>query len=277
MGQAPTLDHGLSRGGSARPAAGVRYAPPVAAHGGGNGRLAPACLPALLDVPEAVLQQVVRLPPPLQRHQSLFEGGNNHGQLFIVLSGYLQSSVQAENGDEQIVGFHLPGDVAGFGAASGAGGGRAVALARSSVCAIRLDALFELAARVDGLQAQLYGLIERALADSEQHVLMMGRRNSWERVALFLDSWSRRLRAAGFGSRDLELPMRREDIASYIGLATETASRAISRLHQSGIIAVHNRHVEIRDPDRLAAMAGTDTDAAANAGAETRPALAARR
>lgn len=279
MAQASMLDGRPGRTGSARPAGTPRDGQRLPAGAGGagsGGRLAPASLPALLALPELARQRVVRALPPLRRHQCLFENGDTQGQLFLVRAGYLRSSVQEAGGAEQVVGFHLPGDALGFGTEVFRGT-RAIALERCSVCAIRLGPLLDIAGRVEGLQAQLYALVERAMSTSEQHVLMMGRRGARERVALFLHTWSRRLRAAGFRSTELDLPMRREDIASYIGLATETASRAISRLHHTGVVAVHNRHVTIRDGERLAAIAGIDGADVRGADATALSAVAPRR
>jgi CRP/FNR family transcriptional regulator len=49
--------------------------------------------------------------------------------------------------------------------------------------------------------------------------------------------------------------MGRRDIASYIGVAHETVSRAFSALARWGLVAVHNREVEILDLPRLRAFA----------------------
>ena len=52
------------------------------------------------------------------------------------------------------------------------------------------------------------------------------------------------------------MPMRREDLANYLGLVTETTSRAISSLGRSGVITMRGRHcIEVRDVANLAAIA----------------------
>jgi len=124
-------------------------------------QLAPGCLPAQLTLPDhKALRDVLRPIPPLDRNQCVFEGGAPE-ELFIVRSGSLLTSVQEANGREQILGFHLPGDAAGFGTGIEAfSGGRIVALERSSVCAIHLSRLLEAARRVDGLQPQIFRLME---------------------------------------------------------------------------------------------------------------------
>lgn len=223
-------------------------------------QLAPGCLPAHLALPDhEELRTIVRPLPPLERDRIVY-AGRTPRDLFVVRSGTLQTSVQEANGGQQVLGFHLPGNVAGFGTGIEAfSGGRIVALEHSSVCAINLDRLLEAARRVDGLQKQLYSLMEEASTMAQQHVLIMGRCHAETRVALFLYDWSRRLQAAALDWSELHLPMRRSDIASFLGLATETTSRVLSRLQEEGVVSMPGRRrLRILDPARLATLAEID-------------------
>ena len=63
----------------------------------------------------------------------------------------------------------------------------------------------------------------------------------------------KRLTAAGV----MALPMSRRDIADYLGLTLETVSRALSRLHELGIIAFignTQRQIVLVDRDQLASL-----------------------
>jgi CRP/FNR family transcriptional regulator len=235
--------------------------PTKACSGCSDCRFAPTCLPAeIAGKDRKWLRRAVRPLPPLARNQELFHSGDPRRELFIVRSGCLCSSVQQANGDEQILDFHLPGDMTGFGTGIETfRGGRITALEHSAVCAVQLDTVRRLATRIPGLQEQLYSLIEAAMVKNEHHIMMMGQRSARGRVALFLHAWSRRQHNAGFSGTDLHLPMRREDLASFLGLVTETASRAVSSLRQAGVITVRDRHcIEVRDAANLAAIAGID-------------------
>jgi CRP/FNR family transcriptional regulator len=50
---------------------------------------------------------------------------------------------------------------------------------------------------------------------------------------------------------ELVLPMSREEIGRFLGLALETVSRGFSRLQEDGVIAVSGRRVEILDAAAL--------------------------
>ena len=66
----------------------------------------------------------------------------------------------------------------------------------------------------------------------ENHMLLLGRKNSRERVAAFLLEMNGRLSAAGV----MTLPMNRRDIADYLGITLETVSRALSEFHRKGYL-----------------------------------------
>jgi CRP/FNR family transcriptional regulator len=46
--------------------------------------------------------------------------------------------------------------------------------------------------------------------------------------------------------------MTREELGSYLGLKLETVSRVFSRFQEDGLIAVHQKYMQIKDAVRLA-------------------------
>jgi CRP/FNR family transcriptional regulator, nitrogen fixation regulation protein len=91
------------------------------------------------------------------------------------------------------------------------------------------------------------------LRHAEDHMLLLGRKTSLERVAAFLMEMDRRQTAAGV----LALPMCRRDIADYLGLTLETVSRALSNLHGQGILGFlgqTQRQIVLLDRGRLAEL-----------------------
>ena len=68
----------------------------------------------------------------------------------------------------------------------------------------------------------------------ENHMLLLGRKNSRERVAAFLLEMNGRLTAAGV----IALPMKRRDIADYLGITLETVARALSDFQRKGYLKV---------------------------------------
>ena len=52
---------------------------------------------------------------PLDRGQTLFPQGRKFSALYVVRAGALKTFVEGSEGDVQILGFHLPGDIMGIG------------------------------------------------------------------------------------------------------------------------------------------------------------------
>ena len=243
-------------------------------------RLATSCLPAGLapgDVER--LGDIVFPRAPLVRGQRLVRADEPLERLFIVRGGCLRTSVTTEDGREQVIGFHLPGDVVGID--PGLDRGRRstiVALERTNLCAVAFEDLHRLGSTVPGLQEQVDRLLGHEIAGQREHLVMMGRMTAHRRLALFLRGWSGRMARAGFSEVQLPLPMSRGDIASYLGLAEETVSRAVSRLQAQGVVHVRGRHVRIVDSAGLAASAAGEprdrTGAAARAQRQPGPAPA---
>jgi CRP/FNR family nitrogen fixation transcriptional regulator len=112
----------------------------------------------------------------------------------------------------------------------------------------------ELVAEGDAMVARnLLSMTTNNLQHAEDHMLLLGRKTSLERVAAFLLEMDTRLTAAGI----IALPMSRRDIADYLGLTLETVSRALSRLHDLGILGFignTQRQIMLLDRHQLAAL-----------------------
>ncbi|WP_158601707.1 helix-turn-helix domain-containing protein [Solilutibacter pythonis] len=202
------------------------------------------------------LDEIIRSRRPLAAGVHLFRMGDTMGSVFITRDGAVKTVTYSESGDEQVVGFHLPGELIGLDAlSSGQHRCDAIALTAASLCEIPFDQLGGIAAQIPGLQQQLMRVIGMSLDRDQDHKEILVRRQANERIALFLHGLSERLKAIGRDELRLRLPMSRIDIANYLGLALETVSRGFSRLEEDGFISVHGRQVEILDTGALTRLA----------------------
>lgn len=221
------------------------------------------CLPAGISAQELQrLDEIVRRSRPVERGERLYRPGDPLTAVYVARDGAFKTISISEEGEEQVLGFHLPGELIGLDAL-GAGTHRceAVALATSNVCAVPFDQLASVAAQLPSLQQQLLRVIGRSVDRDQDHLGMLVRRQAGERIALFLHGLSERYRNIGHPPTQFKLPMSREDIARYLGLALETVSRGFTRLQEDGVIDVVGRRIDIRDIaelDRLAHSAEHD-------------------
>jgi CRP/FNR family nitrogen fixation transcriptional regulator len=172
--------------------------------------------------------------------------------VYQVKAGAVRSYKLLSDGRRQIGAFHLAGDI--FGLENG-GEHRftAEAIVDTVVRLIKRLSL-EMVAESDAIVARnLLSMTTTNLQHAEDHMLLLGRKTSLERVAAFLIEMDKRLTAAGI----MALPMSRRDIADYLGLTLETVSRALSRLHQLGtldFIGTNQRQIVLRDRAQLISL-----------------------
>jgi CRP/FNR family transcriptional regulator len=220
--------------------------------------LSQLCLPASIGGEDLTrLDRVVQAKRPLEREQTLYGAGQPFHSLYVVRSGAFKTYSVDNEGETQVLGFHLPGEIMGLDAiASGRHECSAEALDRASVCEVPFDKLEEIARELPGLQQQLLRVISREIQHDQRHLVMIGRKLALERLAIFLHSLSQRLERVRRDPHVIVLPMSRRDLANYLGLAIETVSRLFSRLGELGVISVERKTVRILDPAKLRELAG---------------------
>src|ERR1700676_2158896 len=170
--------------------------------------------------------------------------------VYQVIQGAVRTYKLLSDGRRQIGAFHLASDV--FGLESGINHRLAAeAIVDTTVRLVKRRSL-EQAAGTDVRVAQkLWTMTAGDLRHAEDHMLLLGRKSAMERVANFLLEMDRRLAVAGM----MALPMCRRDIGDYLGLTLETISRALSQLHNEGVLGFSGaRQIVLRNRQRLRSM-----------------------
>lgn len=170
--------------------------------------------------------------------------------VYQVIRGAVRTYKLLSDGRRQIGTFLLPGDV--FGLETDINHRLAAeAIIDTTVRLVKRSSL-EHAAEVDVQVARkLWSMTAGELRHAEDHMLLLGRKNAMERVANFLLEMDRRLDGAGM----MALPMCRRDIGDYLGLTLETVSRALSQLHDEGVLGFSGaRQIVLRNRQRLRNM-----------------------
>jgi len=186
--------------------------------------------------------------------QSLFHQGDAATRVFTVTLGMLKSFRILADGRRQVTGFHLPGDFVGT-SVDQEHQFAVEAVGKSRVCAFPVNRFDGFIEEHQPMQRELYIAATRELVQAQQQMVLLGRKTAMERVASFLVLLSDRL---GHGSV-VELPMRRSDIADYLGLTKETVSRVVSELKRSRMIRLRAiERTEILDRTRLDSLAQGD-------------------
>ena len=221
-----------------------------------NCTLTDLCLPHGMEQEDLEkLDNIVERNHPYQRGEHLFRPGQKSHALFAVRSGALKSYCITEDGEEQVVGFILPGELTGMdGLAVGRYASASVALETTSVCELPYDQLNSLCGQLPGMHDQIMHIVGKEITTDQQMLMLLGKRNAEERLASFLLSLSTRYKKRGLSASEFYLPMSRQDIGNYLGLVIETVSRLFARFQEEGILTVDKKLITILKPDTLSSM-----------------------
>jgi len=195
---------------------------------------------------------------PYHAGDVIFRAGDPFDSIAAVRAGMVKTFLDDSQGNEQVLGFSLPGEVIGLNAIHGARYPcHAVALDTVHLCRISFPKMSQLAGRMPGLQAKLFSLLS---AEIGKVGLLAANHRTGARMAAFLLDMSERYARRGFSAVRFNLTMNRMEIANYLRMAPETASRVLRRLSDDGVIAVKQREILLLQPERLTAMAAAHGD-----------------
>lgn len=223
--------------------------------------LNPVCLPLAVKVEEIdELDSIIKRSRPLRKGEHMFRPGDAFQSVFAVRSGAFKTYTLTEEGEEQVTGFYLPGEILGMdGLSTNTHSNAAKALESAAVCEIPFSKLETLSTRIPTLQRHFFQLMSREIQVDQQLMLLLTKKPADERVASFLLNLSSRYTRRGLSPNRFRLPMSRNDIGNYLGLAVETVSRIFTRLQQGGVLAVDGKEIEVLQRQTLCDMANASS------------------
>lgn len=222
-----------------------------------NCSLVELCLPRGLDNADLLsLDDVIQQRKIVQKNDSIFKQGERSGCIYAVRSGSVKTYTTAKDGEEQVLGFHLPGEILGLdGLDNQIHSCSGVALNTATICELPIDELNALCVKIPGLQKQLLSLISDEITKDHTMLLLLARRTAEQKLATFLINLSGRFKARGYSESEYDLTMSRSDIGNYLGLADETVSRLFSRLKETKIVDAERKKISILSHSLLCQVA----------------------
>ncbi len=179
-----------------------------------------------------------------------------------IISGVVKLSKMMSDGRQQIVALQFAPDLVGrpFDIQN-----KTTVEAATDVrlCSFPVKVLEELIANSPDLEHRLHQQNLRELDEARDLLLSLGRKSASERVASFLSFIARHIdpeTAAEHATLDFHIPLKRSDIADFLGLTLETVSRQMTMLRQAGVISIiERRSIQITNFLKLERMAGAST------------------
>lgn len=220
-------------------------------------RLNSLCLPISLELTDiSRLDDIIQRGRPIHKADRVYHAGDKFKSVYAVRSGAIKTVNITQDGQEQITGFYLPGEIIGMdGLATNHHTNSAIALETSAVCEIPFSRLEELSSQLPTLQRRFFQLMSKEIASDQQLITLLSKNSADERIASLLLSISARNHSRGLSAEEFYLPMSRSDIGNYLGLTIETVSRVMGRLNRNGTIELDKKHVIILDMEELRNLA----------------------
>ncbi|MEO6016309.1 MAG: fumarate/nitrate reduction transcriptional regulator Fnr [Polaromonas sp.] len=218
-----------------------------------NCNLRELCMPIGLNVEELIrVDELVAVRRHIKRGAALFHTGEKFTSLYAIRTGFFKTSVNTEDGRDQVTGFQMAGEIIGLdGIVNDQHTCDAIALEDAEVCVMPFERIEEISREVNALQHHVHKIMSREIVREHGVMLLLGSMRAEERLAAFLLNLVQRLQARGFSRSDLVLRMTREEIGSYLGMKLETVSRTFSKFAEEGMIEVSQRNICIRDAEAL--------------------------
>ncbi|WP_456415399.1 Crp/Fnr family transcriptional regulator [Thiolapillus sp.] len=208
-----------------------------------------------LETPDcSSLNRIVLRNLPVKKHEVLYHEGEAFRYLYLIHSGSCISNATMLGERRRVMGFYLPGEIAGIeNIGQETCNHTTYALEKGSICQLDFSALEETLSKNELINVQKY-LLGSAAHHARQlqwERSLTGMQTAEQQIAAFLMNIASRLDARGFPARQFRLPMSREAIADYLGLAMETVIRTLKNLQSRNLIAIKAKNIEILDESRL--------------------------
>ena len=172
-----------------------------------------------------------------RRGKTIFQEQALADTVFGLSQGVVRLYKLLPDGRRQVLAFALPGDFLGMPFADRYNFS-ADAIGEVALCRYSRDDLTRFIQSSPNIMRLIIEFAIRELDMAQDQLLLLGNGSAEERVAMFLVGWRNRLARITTFSETVPLPMRRQDIADFLGLKLETVSRTLAKLEQRNVIRI---------------------------------------
>lgn len=222
-------------------------------------------LGAFLDLRQESLAYLEGLQRNVQRFSpgnDLIVEGETCDRIFVLQEGWTYSYKMLPDGRRQILNFGLPGDFLGVRASlfETAEHSRA-ALTHVVVSSFPARMISEICRTRPEIAMAIQWASAREQAMLAEHLVSLGRRSAYERLAHLLLELLNRLQLVGLaGEKSYALPLTQEILADALGLSIVHVNRTLRKLRERGLVETRDRKVVIRNVERLSDEALFEND-----------------
>lgn len=186
-----------------------------------------------------------------KKSQPLFIEGSFPRGVFCLNQGKVKVFTRGDEGKEQIIHVAKEGEIIGFRAMFSGEPYKvsATTLEECNICFIGKDDFLNMIDTNPTLRNGIMKELSKELGDRAIFITNMAQKSVRERLAFAL-------LILGDIYGDEQINLTREDMANFVGTATETLIRLLKDFKDEGMIEIHTRKLEIIDKDKLMDLSG---------------------
>ena len=188
------------------------------------------------------------------KKQSLYQEGRRPRFLYYMVKGRVKAFRTHEDGKEYITDLFSEGDFIGYSAIIEDRNydDNAIVLEDSEIMQIPKEAFLEMVYGDMNIAAKFIKLITQNVKEKEDRLLNLAYSSLRKRVARALLNIHQKFNAGDTGKKNIEFS--REEIAQYVGTATESLIRTLSDFKAEKIIEIKEGKIIIPDPRKLSTL-----------------------
>ncbi|GAA0084112.1 Crp/Fnr family transcriptional regulator [Clostridium sp. CTA-7] len=214
-------------------------------------------VPIFESLSESELDRIIdiRKHMALKKGKSLFLEGDKVSKLFIISEGMIKITKNTVEGKEQIINILTVGDFLGENNILGdtlESNVSAIAVKDTELCTISREDLKEILYSNPSICLKLLSELNKRLIEVENLTRNLSNNNPEARICCMLLEFSDKYGKDINGKIEIDLPLNREGMANYCGIARETLSRKLTLLESEGIIKlIGNKKIVINNLNLL--------------------------
>ena len=187
-------------------------------------------------------------------------GSTDASVSLLIGNGWIYSYKTLSNGERQVIGFHVPGDLIGANGRAGEGAGCSFATVTDCVlCDFDRGMVMKLRRSETKLPDALQWSDAREEAILQQRLISIGRRSALARVAHLMLELGARLKLVGLADdHGFKCPLSQELLGDALGLTNIHVNRMLRELRESGCLTFRNGRVTFTDLAKLTKLAEYD-------------------
>lgn len=215
-----------------------------------NGRAVP-----LLDHRERGLLAGIASMVSFGRGATIYREGDRADFIYNIAQGIVKTFRTSLDGNRHVTAFLFSDDLFGL-AEEGVYVNEAQAITEVTSYRMPIDAFIDLTRHEPLFDYSLLLKLTHELREDQRHGLILARHDALGKIALFVRMLERLDHRRGRDAGEVYLPMRRSDIADYVGISLPAVSRSFRTLTSRNIVRFSDRrHLRILDPARFEELA----------------------